>query len=104
MRLRWRGTPPELIALRGGVLRVRESERDCECASEPPHAEQYGYGFGVMAEGSLRGYGHSGGAPSQHGDLRIYPELGYLVVAPGNVDGVGSYDLPEYFAERMPDQ
>ena len=37
-------------------------------------------------EGSLRSYGHGGGAPGMNGELRIFPELGYVVVGLSNLD------------------
>jgi CubicO group peptidase (beta-lactamase class C family) len=67
-----------------------------------PQAQQYGYGFGIQGEGALRRYGHNGGAPGMNGDLRIYPELGYVLVGLSNFDPPAAGRLVEFFALRMP--
>lgn len=64
--------------------------------------EGYGYGFGVEGEGPLRGYGHGGGAPGMNGDLRIYPQLGYVVVGLSNLDPPAASRLTGFFTLRMP--
>jgi CubicO group peptidase (beta-lactamase class C family) len=64
--------------------------------------EQYGYGFGVQGEGRLLSYGHGGGAPGMNGDLRIYPELGYVLVALSNLDPPAASRVVDFFALRMP--
>jgi D-alanyl-D-alanine carboxypeptidase len=69
-----------------------------------PHQEQYGYGLGVQGEGRLRSWGHGGGAPGQNGELRVYPQLGYVVVALSNLDPPAASDLVDFFALRMPDR
>jgi D-alanyl-D-alanine carboxypeptidase len=48
------------------------------------HQQQYGYGSGVQGQGSLRS--HGGGAPGMNGELRVFPELGYVVVGLSNLD------------------
>jgi CubicO group peptidase (beta-lactamase class C family) len=67
-----------------------------------PQEQQYGYGFGVRGEGALRMYGHSGGAPGMNGDLRVYPELGYVLVGLSNFDPPAAGRPVEFFALRMP--
>ena len=69
-----------------------------------PHQQQYGYGFGVQGQGSLRSYGHGGGAPGMNGELRIFPELGYIVASLSNLDPPSASQLVEFFTRRMPDQ
>jgi D-alanyl-D-alanine carboxypeptidase len=69
-----------------------------------PYQEQYGYGFGVQGEGRLRSYGHGGGAPGMNGELRIFPQLGYVVVALSNLDPPAASELVEFFTLRMPDR
>jgi CubicO group peptidase (beta-lactamase class C family) len=66
--------------------------------------EGYGFGFGVQGEGSLRSYGHGGGAPGMNGELRVYPELGYVVVGLSNLDPPAASQLVEFFELRMPDR
>ena len=51
-----------------------------------PHQQQYGYGFDMQGQGSLRSYGHGGGAPGMNGELRVFLELGYVVVSLSNLD------------------
>jgi D-alanyl-D-alanine carboxypeptidase len=69
-----------------------------------PRRQQYGYGFGVQGEGRLRSYGHGGGAPGMNGELRVFPELGYVVVGLSNLDPPAASELVEFFALRMPDR
>jgi CubicO group peptidase (beta-lactamase class C family) len=69
-----------------------------------PRQQQYGYGFGIQGEGPLRSYGHGGGAPGQNGELRIFPELGYVVVSLSNLDPPAASRLVEFLALRMPDR
>jgi D-alanyl-D-alanine carboxypeptidase len=69
-----------------------------------PHHQQYGYGFDVQGQGRLRSYGHGGGAPGMNGELRVFPELGYVVVSLSNLDPPAASELVEFFTLRMPDQ
>jgi D-alanyl-D-alanine carboxypeptidase len=69
-----------------------------------PHQQQYGYGFGVQGQGRLGSYGHGGGAPGMNGELRVFPELGYVVVSLSNLDPPAASELVEFFTLRMPDQ
>lgn len=62
----------------------------------------YGYGFSVGGEGPLRWFGHDGGAEGMSGSLRVYPELGYMLVSLANLDPPASERLTEYFSNRMP--
>lgn len=57
----------------------------------PPNAKplpkiQYGYGFGEFFNNTTRIIGHNGGAPGVSGQIDIYPDLGYTVVALSNYD------------------
>jgi D-alanyl-D-alanine carboxypeptidase len=47
---------------------------------------KYGYGFGEMYRNGNRMFGHTGGAPGVDGQLEIYPDLGYTIVALSNYD------------------
>jgi D-alanyl-D-alanine carboxypeptidase len=69
-----------------------------------PHQQQYGYGFDVQGQGSLRSYGHGGGAPGMNGELRVFPRLGYVVVSLSNLDPPAASELVEFFTLRMPDK
>ncbi len=67
-----------------------------------PQAEQYGYGFGVGAEAPFQGYGHGGGAPGMNGDLRVYPQLGTILVCLSNFDPPAASRLLDFYELRMP--
>jgi CubicO group peptidase (beta-lactamase class C family) len=67
-----------------------------------PQAQQYGYGFDVQGEGSLRSYGHGGGAPGMNGELRVFPQLGYVLVGLSNLDPPVASRAVDFFALRMP--
>jgi D-alanyl-D-alanine carboxypeptidase len=69
-----------------------------------PHKQDYGYGFAMQGEGPLQSYGHGGGAPGMNGELRVFPELGYVVVSLSNLDPPAASALVELFALRMPDK
>lgn len=69
-----------------------------------PNPDQYGFGFGINGDGTLRSYGHGGGAPGMNGELQIFPELGYVVVGLSNLDPPAASALVEFFALRMPDK
>jgi D-alanyl-D-alanine carboxypeptidase len=45
--------------------------------------DEYGYGFTVGRE-PVPNYGHGGGAPGMNGDLRVFPQLGYVLVILSN--------------------
>jgi D-alanyl-D-alanine carboxypeptidase len=58
----------------------------------------------VTTDGPLGSYGHGGGAPGMNGELRIFPELGYVVVSLSNLDPPAASELVGFFTLRMPDQ
>jgi D-alanyl-D-alanine carboxypeptidase len=70
-------------------------------ATRPQH-EQYGYGFGVNDDWPLRSYGHGGGAPGMNGDLRVYPQLGYVLVSLSNLDPPAASRVLNFYELRMP--
>ena len=84
-------------ALSSGTLISKEMLAEATRAQ----TEAYGYGFGVGLDPEPS-YGHSGGAPGQNGDLRIYPDLGYVVVALANLDPPAANSLVNFFTLRMP--
>jgi len=88
-------------ALNSGTLISKATLAD---AASPQSQEPYGFGLAIQGEGSLRSYGHGGGAPGMNGELRIFPALGYVVVSLSNLDPLAATDLVEYFALRMPDK
>jgi D-alanyl-D-alanine carboxypeptidase len=63
--------------------------------------DKYAYGFGERLEGGVRSFGHSGGAPGMNGDLRIFPDSGYVVAALANT-GFGASQIVSWVIERLP--
>jgi CubicO group peptidase (beta-lactamase class C family) len=63
----------------------------------------YAYGFEARrdAEGN-RSVGHGGGAPGMNGDLRIYPDSGYVVVVLANLDPPAAQRVADYLDARLP--
>jgi CubicO group peptidase (beta-lactamase class C family) len=70
-------------------------------ATSSPGDPPYGFGFGVGTDPSPY-WGHSGGAPGINGELRVYPELGYVVVALSNLDPPAANVVAAFFTLRMP--
>jgi D-alanyl-D-alanine carboxypeptidase len=110
--LPWRGTAAGGgYSTAGDLLRFGEALRTGTLLSEAalaeairPQSEQpYGLGFDMRGEGSLRSFGHGGGAPGMNGELRVFPELGYVVVSLSNLDPPAAGRLVEFFELRMPD-
>lgn len=62
----------------------------------------YGYGFMAREQEGVRMFGHAGGAPGMNGDLRVYPDLGVVVVGLANVDPPAADRLVGYYLLRMP--
>jgi D-alanyl-D-alanine carboxypeptidase len=110
--LPWRGTAAGGgYSTVGDLLRFAQALSSGTLISEAtlaeatrPHQQQYGYGFGVQGQARLRSYGHSGGAPGMNGELRVFPELGYVVVSLSNLDPPAASELVDFFALRMPEQ
>jgi CubicO group peptidase (beta-lactamase class C family) len=110
--LPWRGTAAGGgYSTVGDLLRFAQALDSGRLISEAtlaeatrPHQQQYGYGFGVQGQGQLRSYGHGGGAPGMNGELRVFPELGYVVVSLSNLDPPAASELVEFFTLRMPDR
>ena len=66
-----------------------------------PQRQGYGYGF-VVGRQPSRHYGHGGGAPGMNGELRIFPQLGYVVVGLSNLDPPAASELVNIFVDRLP--
>ncbi len=107
--LPWRGT-----AAGGGYSTVGDLMRFAQALSsgtlisqavlaEATSVQEAAYGFGfVIGENPSPSYGHSGGAPGQNGELRVYPKLGYVVVGLSNFDPPAAPQLVNFFTLRMP--
>jgi CubicO group peptidase (beta-lactamase class C family) len=110
--LPWRGTAAgggystvdDLLRFAQALESGRLISRASLAEATTPHQQQYGYGFDVQGRGRLGSYGHGGGAPGMNGELRIFPELGYVVVGLSNLDPPAASELVEFFTLRMPDQ
>jgi D-alanyl-D-alanine carboxypeptidase len=63
---------------------------------------QYGFGMSLAGDGATRSFGHAGGAPGQNGDLRVFPESGYAIVALSNLDPPAASRLVDFIAARLP--
>ena len=110
--LPWRGT-----AAGGGYSTVGDLLRFAQALSSGtliskamlaeatrPHQRGLRVRLRHRARTQLPSYGHGGGAPGMNGDLRIYPELGYVVVGLSNLDPPAASVLADFFTLRMPDQ
>ena len=62
----------------------------------------YGFGFGVGPPASPRRFGHTGGAAGMNGELRVYPESGYVIVVLSNLDPPAATNLSGYVTARLP--
>jgi D-alanyl-D-alanine carboxypeptidase len=61
----------------------------------------YAYGFEDDTVGGVRSFGHGGGAPGMNGNLRIFPQTGYVLVALANMDR-GAQRASNWIAARLP--
>ena len=66
-----------------------------------PRGDKYAYGFIESVDGGMRSFGHGGGAPGMNGELRIYPDAGYVLAALVNT-GSGASELVSWLGERLP--
>jgi D-alanyl-D-alanine carboxypeptidase len=66
---------------------------------------RYAYGFGNWGgSGGTGSVGHGGGAPGMNGDLRIYPQSGYIMVVLANIDPPAADRIAEWLDARLPAQ
>jgi D-alanyl-D-alanine carboxypeptidase len=86
-------------ALQSGKL---VSEASLKQMITPGPNRQYGFGMSLAGDGAMRSFGHGGGAPGQNGDLRIFPESGYVVVALSNLDPPAASRMMEFVVARLP--
>jgi CubicO group peptidase (beta-lactamase class C family) len=109
--LPWRGTAAGGgYSTVGDLLRFAEALEAGKLISKKMLAEAtkaqveggYGFGFDTKDEGPLRSYGHNGGAPGMNGDLRIFPQLGTVLVALSNLDPPAAGRMVDFYAARMP--
>ncbi len=63
---------------------------------------KYAYGFGDFNQDGVRWFGHNGGAPGMNGELRIFPESGYVIAVIANMDPPSAGQIVEFIALRLP--
>lgn len=62
----------------------------------------YAYGFQDYLVDGVRWFGHGGGGTSVNGDLRIYPESGYVVVVFANMSPPAAVRMSAFIGDRLP--
>jgi hypothetical protein len=62
---------------------------------------KYAYGFEDRRIDGAGAVGHSGGAPGMSGDLRIYPQSGYVVAALSNLDPPAAPRVSAFIDARL---
>jgi CubicO group peptidase (beta-lactamase class C family) len=85
-------------ALQAGTLISPETLAE---ATSPQGEEFYGYGFDVGDDPSPY-FGHGGAAPGMNGQLRVYPEFGYVVVVLSNFGPPTADIIADFFTLRVP--
>jgi D-alanyl-D-alanine carboxypeptidase len=63
---------------------------------------QRGPGFFRNQQQTPRSFGHAGGAPGMNGDLRVFPESGYVIAVLTNLDPPSATDISSFAALRVP--
>ena len=63
---------------------------------------RYAYGFEDGRNNGVGSVGHSGGAPGMSGDLRIYPQSGYVVAVLSNLDPPAAPQVSGFLDLRLP--
>jgi D-alanyl-D-alanine carboxypeptidase len=63
---------------------------------------KYAYGFEDGRKDGVGAVGHSGGAPGMSGDLRIYPQSGYVVAVLSNLDPPAAPQVSAFLDLRLP--
>jgi CubicO group peptidase (beta-lactamase class C family) len=69
---------------------------------DTPGGGKYAYGFDERIDQGIRSFGHGGGAPGMNGDLRIYPESGYVIAVLANVDPPAAGRISQFIGNRLP--
>ena len=68
-----------------------------------PPDSKYAYGFyDATSNDGVRSIGHGGSYFGQSGDLKIYPDSGYVVTVLSNLDQPAANDISHYIDERLP--
>lgn len=65
---------------------------------------KYAYGFSETTLQGVRSFGHGGGAPGMNGDLKIYPQTGYVVAVLANLDPPAASRVSDFIGNRLPER
>jgi D-alanyl-D-alanine carboxypeptidase len=63
---------------------------------------RYAYGFEERIVDGVKSIGHGGGAPGMNGDLRIFPDSGYVVAVLSNLDPPAAQRISDFIGNRLP--
>ncbi|MEX2284254.1 MAG: serine hydrolase domain-containing protein [Gemmatimonadota bacterium] len=63
---------------------------------------KYAYGFQDARKDGVGFVGHGGGAPGMNGDLKIYPQSGYVVAVLSNLDPPAAGQVSAFIDLRLP--
>jgi CubicO group peptidase (beta-lactamase class C family) len=63
---------------------------------------KYAYGFSDHVADGVRWFGHGGGAPGMNGDLKIFPQSGYVIAVLANMDPPAAGRISEFITQRLP--
>jgi CubicO group peptidase (beta-lactamase class C family) len=66
------------------------------------NGRMYAYGFEDARKNGEGAVGHGGGAPGMNGDLRIYPQSGYIVAVLSNLDPPAASQVSAFLDLRLP--
>ncbi len=69
---------------------------------ETGNGGKYAYGFGDSVVDGVRWFGHGGGAPGMNGDLKIFPQSGYVIAVLANMDPPAAGRISEFITARLP--
>ncbi|PYQ07717.1 MAG: hypothetical protein DMF82_03155 [Acidobacteria bacterium] len=64
---------------------------------------KYAYGFDETTVQGVRSFGHGGGAPGMNGDLRIFPQTGYVIAVLSNIDPPAASRISQFISNRLPE-
>lgn len=74
-----------------------------QVGASPTFGRRYASGFVDNRDFHGNGWvGHGGVAPGMDGDLRIYPNSGYVVAVLANIDPPATQRIAEYLDRRLP--
>jgi D-alanyl-D-alanine carboxypeptidase len=69
-----------------------------------PGGAKYAYGFGDHVVNGVRSFGHGGGAPGMNGDLKIFPQSGYVIAVLANMDPPAASRISDFIGSRLPEK